>query len=66
VPLGGNVWFQPPEAVQEVALVELQVSVEVVPLTTSAGFALKVATGMTLTVAIAGALAPPAPLQINE
>jgi hypothetical protein len=53
--------------VQDVALVELQVSVEAAPLTTEVGFAVKEAVGapMMVTVAVA-VLAPPVPLQVSE
>ena len=58
---------QPPVAVQEVALVELQVSVEDPPLTTLVGFAVSVAVGgggVTVTVAEAPVL-PPGPVQVS-
>jgi hypothetical protein len=65
VPLGASAPDQPPEAVQPVALVELQVSIEELPLVTLVGFALSVAvgTGSTVTVADTLALVPPAPVQ---
>lgn len=44
-PLVGSAPLQPPEAVQPVASVELQVSVEAVPLETVAGFAVSVTVG---------------------
>jgi hypothetical protein len=58
----------PPEAVQDVALAELQVSVELPPLAIVVGFAVSVAvgTGATVTVAVAAVLVPPAPAQVNE
>jgi hypothetical protein len=58
----------PPVAVHEVALVELQVNVEVPPLTIVAGFAVSVAVGLgaTVTVAIAAVLVPPVPVHVNE
>jgi hypothetical protein len=64
---------QPPEAVQEVALVEDQVSVEAPPLATEVGFAASdtVGTGgggadAAVTVTVADALAlPPAPVQVS-
>ena len=58
----------PPEAVQEVALVELQVSVEVPPLAIVVGFAVSVAVGRgaMVTVADAAVLVPPAPVQVRE
>ncbi len=57
-----------PEAVQEVALVELQVSVDAAPLATDVGFAVSVTVGMgtMVTVAVATLLVPPAPLQVSE
>ena len=58
----------PPEAVHDVALVELQVSVEDWPLAIEVGLAVSVAvgTGAMLTVAEAAVLVPPAPVQVNE
>jgi hypothetical protein len=55
-------------AVHEVALVELQVNMEVPPPAIVVGFAVRVAVGMVpiVTVAVAAALVPPAPLQVNE
>ena len=57
----------PPVAVQEVALVELQVSVEVPPLAIVVGLAVSVAVGLgaTVTVAVAAVLVPPAPVQVR-
>jgi hypothetical protein len=49
-----------------VALVELQVSVDVPPDATAVGFALSVAVGTTLTVTETAVLEPPAPLQTIE
>ena len=68
VPLVALVPLQPPEAAQEVALVELHVSIDVPPLATEVGFAVNVTVGAgaTLTVAVATLLEPPAPLQVNE
>jgi hypothetical protein len=68
VPLVALAPLQPPEAVQEVALVELQVSVAALPLVTEAGFAasVTVAAGMTVTVAVAILLLPPAPVHVKE
>ena len=45
VPLVALAPLQPPEAAQEVALVELHVSVEVPPLATEVGFAVSVTVG---------------------
>jgi hypothetical protein len=58
----------PPVAVHEVALVELQVKVEVPPLATVVGFAVNVAvgTGAMVTVADAAVLVPPVPVQVSE
>jgi hypothetical protein len=60
--------LQPPEAVHDVALVEVQVSVEDPPLATAVGLAISVAvgTGLTVTVTLAAGLVPPAPLQVRE
>ena len=60
--------LQPPDAVHEVALVELHVSTDAAPRLTEFGFAVSVtvAAGKTETVAVATLLAPPAPLQVNE
>jgi hypothetical protein len=70
VPLVAFVPLQPPEAVQDVALVELQVNVEDPPLVVVVGLAVSMAVGtglvVTVTVAPAGVLVPPAPVQINE
>jgi hypothetical protein len=60
----------PPEAVQDVALVELQVRVEASPFATVVGCALRVAVGsggaVTVTVTLAALLVPPAPVQVSE
>ncbi len=68
LPLGGLAPLQAPEAVQELALVELQVNVEVPPSATAVGFAasVTVGAGITVTVAVATLLPPPAPVQVNE
>ena len=68
-PLTAFVPDQAPEAVQLVALVELQVSVEALPLATLVGFAVSVTVGaggfeVTVTVAVWLAV-PPAPVQVN-
>jgi hypothetical protein len=54
--------------VQDVALVELQVSMEDAPLAMLVGFAFNVAVGMMpiVTVAVVGALAPPGPVHVSE
>jgi hypothetical protein len=60
--------LQPPDAAHEVALVELHVNTDALPLLTEFGFAVSVtvAAGKTATVAVATLLAPPAPVQANE
>ncbi len=66
-PVVASAPLQPPEALQEVAFVDDQVNVEVAPLFTVVGFALKVTAGagvLTDTVADCAAL-PPAPLQVS-
>lgn len=66
-PLVASLPFQPPDAVQEVALVDDQVSVEVPPLETVLGLAVSVTAGagvVTVTVADCVAL-PPLPLQVS-
>lgn len=68
-PLVALVPDQAPEAVQEVALVADQVSVELAPLETVLGAVLKVTVGegaVTETVADCVALPPPVPVQVNE
>jgi hypothetical protein len=47
-------------------LVELQVKVELPPLGTTVGYAVNVARGMILTMAVDGTLVPPGPVQVNE
>jgi hypothetical protein len=71
VPLAAFVPLQPPEAVQDVALVELQVSVDDPPLAMVGGLAIRVAVGtglagVTVTVAPVAALVPPEPVQVSE
>jgi hypothetical protein len=59
--------LQPPEAVQEVALVELQTSMLAVPVPIVIGLALSATVGfggVTVTVAVA-ALDPPVPLHVS-
>jgi hypothetical protein len=62
---------QPPDAVHEVALVLLQVSVELLPLVTPVGFAVSITVGaggaavtVTIAVAVAGVV-PAAPAQLK-
>jgi hypothetical protein len=67
VPLVATAPVQPPEAVQEVALVETQVRVEPAPLATLVGLALSVTLGgvaETVTVADCDA-EPPVPVQVR-
>ena len=68
VPLVAFVPPQPPEALHEVAFVELHASVEPAPLAIEVGLAVSVTVGVpgTVTVAVATLLVPPAPVQINE
>jgi hypothetical protein len=66
VPLVAREPFQPPEAAHDVALVELQVNVDELPLGTTRGYALKVTSGITLTTTVAVLLEPPAPLHASE
>jgi hypothetical protein len=70
LPLVGSAPLQPPEAVHAVALVELQVSVEVPPLATVVGFASNVTVGtgaaVTATMTVAAELTPPVPVQLSE
>lgn len=68
-PLVAFVPLQPPEAVHEVALVEFHVSMEAAPTAIDVGFAASVTVAAApdkVTVAVAIALAPPAPLQTSE
>ena len=58
--------LQAPEALQWVALAEVQVSVAVPPPATAAGLALKVTVGSTFTVTDEAALEPPGPVQTIE
>jgi hypothetical protein len=66
LPLAAKVALQPPVALQEVALVELQISVGELPLATGLALAVSEAVGITLTVTLDTALVPPAPLQVSE
>jgi hypothetical protein len=67
VPLVASVPVQPPLAVQEVAFVLDQVNIELAPDAMVVGFADRVAVGIgaIVTVALAGALVPPTPVQVN-
>jgi hypothetical protein len=67
VPLIASVPLHPPDAVQEVALVEDQDSVELAPFATVLGLALKLTVGaaeVTVTVEDCAAL-PPVPVQVR-
>jgi hypothetical protein len=68
VPLVALLPLQLPDAVHEVAFVELQVNVDAAPLATDVGFAVNVTVGAgtTVTVAVATLLVPPVPVQVNE
>lgn len=70
MPLVASVPVQPPLAVHEVALVLDQVRVELLPDAMIIGLADRVTVGaggaaVTVTVALAGAVVPPVPVQIN-
>jgi len=67
VPLAARVPLQPPEAVQELASVELQVSDALAPRATAPGDAVSVAVGkgFTVTAALTGALVPPGPEHVR-
>ena len=67
VPVVASAPLQPPEALQAVALVDDQLSADVAPLLTVAGFAVRVTAGVgvvTETIADCAAL-PPLPLQVR-
>jgi hypothetical protein len=65
-PLAAKVPDQPPEAVQAVALVEDQVSVELPPLATLVGLALSETVGGAVTETVADCAAePPAPVHVS-
>jgi hypothetical protein len=68
LPLVALVPLHPPEAVQEVAFVELHDNMEGVPLATATGFAVSKTVGVpgTVTVAVATLLVPPVPMQVSE
>lgn len=65
VPLLGKVPLHPSPAVHEAALVESQVKVDVLPGATTDGYTLKLAVGITLTVALALEV-PPGPEHDSE
>jgi hypothetical protein len=64
-PLAASAPLQPPDAVQAVAFVDDQVSVDAAPATTTCGLADSTAVAATLTVAFAGALVPPGPEHVT-
>jgi hypothetical protein len=66
VPLAARLPLHPPEAVHAVAFVELQFKTAAAPGATVAGLAVSTTPGATFTVVLAGALVPPAPVQVNE
>ena len=67
VPPAASVPLQPPEALQDAALVELQVSDAVAPRATAPGEAVSVAVGkgFTVTAALTGTLVPPGPEHVR-
>jgi len=65
VPLVASAPLQPPEAVQDLALVELQLSAAGLPLATDVGFAVTEAVGTTLIPALNAGLMPPGPLHVS-
>jgi hypothetical protein len=72
LPFAASVPLHAPEAVQAVALVEVQVRVAAPPLATAGELTVRAATGggvaagVTVTVAKAASLVPPAPVQVIE
>jgi len=68
LPLSATDPLQPPDAVQETALLEFHVRVDDAPAATAAGDAFSVTTGCgrTFTVAITGAVMPPGPAHVIE
>lgn len=65
VPLVDMAPVQPPEAVHAVAFDELQLRTAALPALTTVGVAVSTAVGVTLTVTLAGLLAPPGPEQVS-
>jgi hypothetical protein len=71
LPLAARLPLHAPDAVHEVALVELQVSVEALPVPILVGLADRVTVGalgagaVTTTLAVAGMLAPPDPVHVS-
>lgn len=68
LPLAASVPLQPPDAVHESALVDIHVNVEAPPEATAVGVAVSATIGswFTMTGALASALLPPGPVQVNE
>jgi hypothetical protein len=68
LPLAASVPLQPPEALHEVAWVELHVSTEAFPEATAVGAAASAAVGagIVATVAVAGGVTPPGPVHTIE
>ena len=67
LPLVAVLFVQPPDALQEVALVEVHASVEDAPPPMLGGVAVSVTTGFGTTVTVAAAVAePPVPEQVSE
>ncbi|HEY3783667.1 MAG TPA: hypothetical protein VGL55_00125 [Steroidobacteraceae bacterium] len=66
LPLGANEPLHPPEAVHEVAFVELQVRVELAFCPIKVGDAVNLAVGAILTMTLAAWLMPPPPVQVRE
>jgi hypothetical protein len=68
LPLAASAPLHPPEAVQDVALSEVHVSVDDAPAATADGDAVKVTlgAGRMLTVTATGALTPAGPAQVSE
>ena len=67
LPLVAVLLVQPPDALQEVALVEVHASVEDAPPPMLEGVAVSVTTGFGTTVTVAVAVAePPVPEQVSE
>jgi hypothetical protein len=69
-PLAARGPLQPPVAAHDVALVELQVSIDVPPLAIVGGVAVNMTVGTgfaaTVTVAVTAAVVPPGPVQVSE
>jgi hypothetical protein len=68
LPLSARDPFQPPDAVQETALLEAHARLDDAPAATAAGdgVSVTVGAGITVTVTVAAELTPPGPAQVNE